>query len=203
VLYVENDEEWKDGLNVFLSGYEDIEWISYTPTAGHSSPILYQHPLHVIVVDTMLEGYNPSELQAAFNSHILNSKVKIIMFTSLDQGNDIFNEAFLHGAYEYVRKSDFDLLPNMIREAVNHSNKFGVQLMELVHERRKLLMNEDDSRLLKLILERKSQQQIARELSLSTAAIVKQINRIYQTFNWKKSSEELVDRCVKWGIFDK
>ncbi|MCM3633405.1 hypothetical protein M3180_08730 [Paenibacillus camelliae] len=200
-MYIEEDEQWRDGLNDFLSGHKDINWISYNPAAGEVASMLDQYHIHVIVNDTMQHTIDRSALYNMLDAHHIDTNIKYIMFTSLDQADDIFNEAFLHEANEYVKMSDFDQLPHIIRQAATcRSYTFGDQLHTLVHGRKKLLVQEGYGPLLHLIVKGKSQPQIARELSMSTAAIAKKINQIHQMFNWKGSIQQLADKCAKWGI---
>lgn len=203
VLYVEDDEDWRNGIAAFFAGHQEIELFDCVPTVKDSFRIIRQRPVDVVIMDIILDDADTSGLDAALDIKVQYPEIKVIMLSYLDQQDEIFNEAFLNGAYDYLYKNDFEQLPDVIRAAVgNKASKYGERLRKLVYEKKKRLVSDGDSRLLKLILEGKSQSQIAEELNISLAAIKKQIGRVKKKFNWEKSSFELAEKCKKWELLD-
>lgn len=203
VLYVEDDPDWREGIRVFLSSYAEIELIACVPTLNECFEQLQANAVDIVIMDIVLDEYGTSGLDGALDLSVHYPNVKIIMLSSLDEHDDIFNEAFLNGAYDYVYKSEFEQLPNVMSAAIsNQQTKYGERLKKLVYEKKKSLLSEGDIIVLKLLLLNMTQTQIAEQLNVSIAAVKKQVGRVKRKFNWNRSSKELADKCQKWGVLD-
>lgn len=203
VLYVEDDEEWREGLQHFFSGHERIELYACVSSIEECFDVLSDSPADIVVMDIMLGDSTQTGLDATLDITVQYPAIKVIMLSSLDNNDELFNEAFLNGAYDYLYKYDFEKLPLAIDEAMNNeTSKFGARLRKLVFEKKKSLMSSGDRDLLINLLNGKTQAQIASEQHVSLAAVKKHVGRIMKKFNWERSSGELAVKCSKWGLLD-
>ncbi|MCS7463692.1 response regulator transcription factor [Paenibacillus doosanensis] len=202
-MYVEDDQEWRSGLQQFLAGHEQIDLFSCVSTIQECFTLLRNEHADIVIMDIILNDSKASGLDAALDITVQFPYVKVIMLSSLDQDDEIFNEAFLNGAYDYVYKYDFEQLPEVILLAYqNKSSKYGDRLRKLVYEKKRSMLSDGDCSLLRAILDGKTQYQISVELSVSLAAVKKHVGRIMKKFRWEKSSLELAEKCKKWGLLD-
>ncbi|MFD0959098.1 response regulator transcription factor [Paenibacillus chungangensis] len=203
VLYVEDDEEWRSGLADFFSEHQEIDLFAKVATIQECFSILSRESTDIVILDILLNDPKLTGLDAALDITVQYPEVKIIMFSSLQDDDEIFNEAFLNGAYDYLYKDDFEKLLETIQDAVNNkTSKYGTRLKKLVYEKKSNLLSAHDRILLLLIAEGQTQTQIANELNVSLAAVKKQIGRVMKKFNWKGTSLELADKCRKWGLLE-
>lgn len=172
VLYVEDDLDWRKGLADYFSDHERIEIYACVSSIEECFHVLQQDPPDIVVMDIILGDDNPSGLDATLDITIQYPNLKIIMLSSLDDNDEIFNEAFMNGAYDYLYKYDFEKLPEIIDIALtNPVSKYGDRLRKLVFEKKKSLISNGDQQLLLKLLQGKTQVQIAEELHVSLAAV--------------------------------
>jgi|GEM_PF-950509 len=203
VLYVEDDEEWRAGISHFFSGHDSIELYACVSSIAECFEVLQDLPADIVVMDILLGDARETGLDATLDITTQYPAVKVIMLSSLDDNDDVFNDAFLNGAYDYLYKYDFEKLPQAIEEAMNHeASKFGARLKKLVYEKKKSLMSSGDRELLLMLMNGMTQAQIANEQHVSLAAVKKHVSRIMKKFNWERSSIELAVKCYKWGLLD-
>lgn len=203
VLYVEDDPEWSKGIQDFFFGHEKIDLFACASSVEECFLLLQKDDADIVLMDIILGGGKASGLDAALDITIQYPKVKVIMLSSLDDNDEIFNEAFMNGAYDYLYKYDFDKLPEAILEATsNRASKYGERLRKLVYDKKRSLLSSRDKELLIMILDGKTQQQIADELYVGLGAVKKQVGRILKKFNWEQSSKSLAEKCKKWGLLD-
>lgn len=203
VLYVEDDLEWRQGLANYFFNHEKIEIYASVSSIEECFNVLKSDPPDIVVMDIILEDDHPSGLDATLDITIQFPNVKVIMLSSLDENDEIFNEAFLNGAYDYLYKYDFEKLPEIIDAALsNLISKYGDRLRKLVFEKKKSLISNGDQQLLLKLLEGKTQAQIAEELHISLSAVKKHVGRIMKKFNWTGTSSDLALKCSKWGLLE-
>lgn len=203
VLYVEDDPDWREGLQRFFFGNEKIELYACVSTIEECFALLRDDPADIVVMDIILGDHRASGLDATLDISVEFPRVGVIMLSSLDDNDEIFYEAFLNGAYDYLYKNEFEKLPEVIGDAMsNRSTKYGDRLRKMVFERKKSLLNDSDRQLLSMIAEGKTQTQIATELHVSLAAVKKHVGRIIKKFKWERSSGELAEKCRKWGLLE-
>lgn len=202
MLYVEDDPDWREGIAQFFDRHDTIDLYACVPDAAQCMAYVALQPTDVVVLDIMLST-DTTGLDAALELSVRYPHIKIIILSSIEDSDDIFNEAFLNGAYDYLYKHDFEKLPATIAEAMkNQASKYGERLRKLVFEKKRSLLSEGDRELLAAILAGKTQQQIADEQYVSLGAIKKKINRLAKKFNWQRTSLELAQKCEKWGLLE-
>ncbi|WP_075981327.1 response regulator transcription factor [Bacillus massilinigeriensis] len=201
VMFVDDDPDWREGIYSFFDGHSQIDLVSCVSTVEECFTTLSTESVDIIIMDIMLSQYDASGLDATLDITTQFPHIKVIMLSSLDQDDEIFNEAFLNGAYEFVYKQDFEQLPGSIVNAMeNKSHKFGERLRKLVFEKKKGLLSKGDIEILQMILKGKTQTEISEELCISLSAVKKHISRIMKKFAWQRTSKELAEKCSKWGL---
>ncbi|RAV21590.1 response regulator transcription factor [Paenibacillus contaminans] len=204
VMLVEDDIEWQRGICDFLGGHPQIEIVCCVSSRKECQTALQNTAIDVVLMDIMLGEQSGTGLDAALDIAYEHLAVKVIMLSSVDYDDEVFYEAFLSGAYDFVYKNDFEQLPNVIAESLeNKTSKYGSRLRKLVFDKKKELLTPHDSELLRLIGQGRTQQEISQMNSVSLAAVKKQVGRLLEKFNWSGSSKELADKCLKWGLLDK
>lgn len=204
VLYVEDDPDWREGLHSFFFGHEKIELYACVSSMEECFVMLKNAPADIVVMDILLGDHKATGLDATLDISVLYPDVKVIMLSSLDDSDEIFYEAFMNGAYDFLYKNEFERLPEVISAAMrNQRSKYGDRLRRMVYEKKNSLLSEGDRQLLLMIYEGKTQVQISKEFHVSLAAVKKHVGRIMKKFNWEHSSSELANKCRKWGLLER
>lgn len=201
VMLVEDDWEWSQGLQVFFSNEPEFEIVACVDNKAACMTALDEALVDIVLMDIMLGDADSSGLDAALDISHRYPSIKVIIVSSLDDDDEVFNEAFLNGAYDFVYKDEFEHIPSIIANAMKDlETKYGPRLKKLVYDKKQKLLNPYDIALLTLVLEGKTQQEIAEMNSVSLSAIKKHVGRVLEKFNWKRSTRELADKCQKWGL---
>lgn len=159
--------------------------------------MLAAEPFDIVLMDIMLDDFRTSGLDAALEISYRYPETKVIMLTSLDNDDEVFNEAFMNGAYEYIYKYEFELLPDaMFRARQDASSRHGV------FEQKKRLLTSTDLEVLRGLAQSNSLKEIAQRQHVSVSAVKKQLNRLFHKFGWSGSSKEFAKKCLKWGLLD-
>lgn len=204
VLLVEDDIEWQQALIAFFRDYETIDLRAIVSTAKECHRILEKEPFDIVLMDIMLDDYRTSGLDATLEISYRYPDTKVIMLTSLDNDDEVFNEAFLNGAYEYIYKYDFEQLPEaMIRAKQNPQSKYGERLRKLVFEQKKRMLTTTDLEILNGLANSLMLKEIAEQQNVSVSAVKKQLNRLFHKFGWSGTGKEFAEKCLKWGLLDK
>lgn len=204
VMLVEDDPEWQRGISDFFEGHPRIVIVCCVSGTAECFAALPDANVDVVLMDIMLGEQTGNGLDAALDITIKYPAIKVIVVSSIDNDDEIFYEAFLSGAYDFVYKNNFEQLPQAIVESMeNQTSKYGDRLRKLVFEKKKELITPYDALLMRHIAQGRTQQEIAQLNSVSLAAVKKQVGRLLEKFNWSGSSKELADKCLKWGLIDK
>jgi DNA-binding NarL/FixJ family response regulator len=203
VMLVEDDLEWQDGLKSFFSEEPSLEIVSCVDSKEACMLALSETMVDIVLMDIMLSDPSGTGLDAALDIAHNYPFIKVIILSSIENDDEVFNEAFLNGAYDFVYKNDFEQIPSIIARAMkDHKTKYGDRLRRLVYDKKKKLLNPYDVVLLKLVLEGKTQQEIADLNSVGLAAVKKHVGRVLEKFDWSGSTKELADKCNKWGLLE-
>ncbi|MFS0725209.1 response regulator transcription factor [Paenibacillus sp. 1P07SE] len=203
VMLVEDDVEWSQGLQVFFADESGFEIVACVDSKETCMSALDEAPVDIVLMDIMLGDADASGLDAALDIAHKYPAIKVIILSSLDDDDEVFNEAFLNGAYDFVYKDEFEQIPTIIANATSDlESKYGTRLKKLVYDKKRKLITPYDVVLLKLILEGKTQQEIADMNSVSLSAVKKHVGRLLVKFNWSRSTRELADKCQKWGLLE-
>jgi len=203
VMLVEDDIEWSNGLRSFFAAEPTFEIVSCVDSKEACMSALGESPVDVILMDIMLNDPANTGLDATLDITHRYPSIKVIIVSSLENDDEVFNEAFLSGAYDFIYKNDFEQIPATIANAIkDQKTKYGPRLKKLVYDKKKQLLSPYDIVLLRLISEGKTQQEIAELNHVSLGAVKKQVGRVLEKFNWNRSTKELADKCSKWGLLE-
>ncbi|MCM3714116.1 response regulator [Alkalihalobacillus oceani] len=203
VMLVEDDLDWSNGLQAYFSNETGFMITSCVDNMEACMAELNQTPVDVVLMDIILGDAKATGLDAALDITYKYPAVKVIIVSSLEDDDEVFNEAFLNGAYDFVYKNEFEQIPAVIANAMSEQvTKYGPRLKKLVYDKKKKLLNPYDVVLLKLIREGKTQQEIADMNSVSLSAVKKRVGRILEKFHWSRPTKELADKCHKWGLLE-
>jgi DNA-binding NarL/FixJ family response regulator len=204
VLLVEDDAEWQRALADFFRDHEFFELRAAVSTAEECLRALEKESIDLVLMDIMLDDYRTSGLDATLDISYRYPHIRIIMLTSLDDDDEVFNEAFMNGAYEYIYKYDFEQLPEVMYRAMqNPQSKYGDRLRKLVFEQKRRLLTATDMEILKGLSMSLTLKEIAEQHHVSVSAVKKQLNRLFRKFNWSGTGKEFAEKCVKWGLLEK
>lgn len=202
-MLVEDDLEWQNGLQSFFSEDPAFEIVSCVGSIKECMSALSETEVNVVLLDIMLNDPAGTGLDIALDITYSYPSIKVIMVSSLENDDEVFNEAFLNGAYDFVYKNDFEQIPSVIASAMNNEkSKYGSRLKKLVYDKKMKLLSPYDIKLLLLVLEGKTQQEIADLYSISLSSVKKHVGRIMGKFNWNGSTKELSEKCKKWGLLE-
>lgn len=202
-LLVEDDPEWQEALAAFFRDYEQIELKAIVSSAKDCHRMLEEQSFDIVLMDIMLDDYRTSGLDATLDISWRYPETKVIMLTSLDNDDEVFNEAFLNGAYEYIYKYDFEQLPEAMIRAMQHPrSKYGERLRKLVYEQKRRLLTATDLELLRGLADSLMLREIAEQQHVSVSAVKKQLNRLFRKFGWTGTGKELAEKCRKWGLLE-
>lgn len=203
VLLVEDDIEWQQALKAFFRDSETIILSAVASTVKECYQILERESFDIVLMDIMLDDYRTSGLDATLEISYRYPDTRIIMLTSLDNDDEVFNEAFMNGAYEYIYKYDFEQLPEAITRAKQHpQSKYGERLRKLVFEQKKRMLTSTDLEILKGLSQSLMLKEIAERQNVSVSAVKKQLNRLFHKFGWTGTGKEFAEKCQKWGLLD-
>jgi len=203
-MLVEDDIDWQRGICDFVAGHPQIDIVYCVSSRLECRTTLQNADVDVVLMDIMLGEQSGNGLDAALDITSEHPAIKVIVVSSIDYDDEIFYEAFLSGAYDYIYKNDFEQLPQVIVDSMeNRTSKYGSRLRKLVFDKKKELLTANDAALLRHIAQGRTQQEISQINSVSLAAVKKQVGRLLEKFNWSGSSKELADKCLKWGLIDK
>lgn len=204
VLLVEDDPEWQQALTAFFRDHEVIRLKSIASSAQACYQMIESESFDIVLMDIMLDDYRTSGLDATLEISYRYPDTKVIMLTSLDSDDEVFNEAFMNGAYEYIYKYDFEELPEaIIRAKQNPHSKYGDRLRKLVFEQKKRLLTPTDLDILQGLAQSLMLKEIAQQHNVSVSAVKKRLNRLFRKFGWTGTGKEFAEKCMKWGLLDK
>ncbi len=203
-MLIEDDPDWRRGLLTFLASEADFEVVYSAGTTDEAVKAIETIHTHVILMDIMLSGEADGIMLTEQGSQ---KGYKVIMLTSLEQKDMIF-AAFHVGAIDYLIKSDFEKIPDKIREV--YGDKATISEDAAVHIRSefqrlkhveqeyavtsmKNLLTPSEIQILKLVDQGLTQSQIAEELVISIRTVKVHIGNILKKMNVSSSK----DACHK------
>ncbi|MED4041017.1 MULTISPECIES: response regulator transcription factor [Niallia] len=186
LLLVEDDPVWMNGIVDFIEEEEDLTVQQKAFTKEEALKCDYSN-VDVALLDVNLtKGGDLSGLEVA--KHLKESGIdKIIMLTSWEDPAIIL-EAFDNGAMNFISKSSYEEIPNVIREAnenkVNiRSDIFNVVMKELKLERKTRVLTPIENEVYRLKKQGLTNNQMADKLVKSVTTIKKQLQIIRKKLN--------------------
>lgn len=214
VWMIEDDLEWLHGLKAYLSRMPDIEIEFAATTADEVRQKMRQIkiPPQVVLMDIMLDG-RPEGIVLA-EEMITRFETKVIMLTSMEEKTLIF-QSFEAGAVDYQMKSEFEMLPDLIRDAAKRTIAISAAAAEQLREEfRRLkqlekefelqklrnLITPTEFQILQLIDQGYTQAEIADHLVVSIRTVKNHIHNVLKKLQLP-SSKEAAQYLSKIGLF--
>ncbi len=114
VLLVEDDLDWSSSLQTYFASETGFEIVACVDSKEACVSALDAIAVDVVLMDIML---------GIAHKH---PGIKVIIVSSLDNDDEVFNEAFLNGAYDFVYKNEFEQIPATIAGAMkDQATKYG------------------------------------------------------------------------------
>lgn len=181
VMILEDDPVWMKSISDYIEKENDITVVKQASTKEEALQASFIYD--VALLDLMLseDDHNLSGLDVASQLYDRGLK-KIIMLTSLDE-TDIILESFDSGAINYVTKSSYRDIPDIIREAYHdkislHSDVSNLVVHELKKERKLKILTPTEREVYDLQEKGLSKPQIAQQLFKSVETVKKQLKFI-------------------------
>ncbi|MEK8128559.1 response regulator transcription factor [Paenibacillus filicis] len=211
VVIVEDDPEWLAGLRSYLRKEKDMEVVATASGGVEAVKLLETLEADVVLMDIMMSD-SPEGLWAAAEI-VKCSGARVIMLSSMEEKDMIF-EAFKAGAVDYMVKSNFAEIPQMIRSA--YANRSAIhpsvaeqmreefrRLKQLEHEVRvkelRDLLTPTEVQVLDLIEKGHTQTQIADKFVVSIRTVKVHVGNILKKLGGK-SSKEAAQKAKDMGI---
>jgi len=132
IVIVEDDLDWLRGLTSYLSRQTDFQISATASTAEEAMELFGGEPLSdVVLMDIMLDD-KPAGIHLAEQA-LLSWGVKVIMLTSMEEKELIF-QSFQAGAIDYQIKSQYEVLPVVIRAAHARKSSINAAVAEQMRE---------------------------------------------------------------------
>ncbi|MEW2210806.1 response regulator [Streptomyces rimosus] len=186
LMLVEDDPVWMKGLTSYIEAEEDLTVNKKAYSKEEALNIDYSN-IDVALLDISLsEEEELSGLEVV--KHLKEKGIdKVIMLTSWDDPTVIL-KAFDNGAINFLSKSSYKELPNVIREAyLNKVNIrpdiFNIIMNELKFERKTRVLTPIESEVYRLNVKGYTRNQIAEKLFKSKETIKKQLQIIKKKLN--------------------
>lgn len=200
VLLVDDDYDWLKSVESYLSVQDGI---IVAGTAAHSEEALAcaeNVAFDVAVIDIHLHGSRLDGIGLAYTLKE-RSGVKIIMLTSLTDERTMM-DAFTAGAVQYLEKTRFKELPDVIRTAHYHSAPMDVLLKELARLKREEQLNPltpAEREVFEMIEAGYTGPQMEKKLFKAERTLKNQVNKMLKKLG-ARSGKEAVAKVKRRGV---
>lgn len=207
VLIVDDHPIVRRGLGSLLSAYPDIEVAGEASEAAAALQAAKDLAPHVVLLDIQMAGVNGIEI----TSRILRSapETKIIILTAYDNDEYVLG-AFRAGAYAYLLKNSLDetvvetirlvhqgrrlLSPSLMDQVLRQFHVLAQAQASHAHE-----LSPDDVRVLALIANGATNEEIAKETHWSESTVKRKIEEITATLG-ARNRAQAVAIGIKEGL---
>ncbi|MGG3573685.1 response regulator transcription factor [Bacillus gobiensis] len=181
VMILEDDPVWMKSITDYIEKESDIIVVNQASTKEEALQSSFIYDVALLDLTLSEDDNNLSGLDVASQLYDRGLK-KIIMLTSWDE-TDIILESFDSGAINYVTKSSYRDIPDIIREAYYdkvslHSDVSNLVVHELKKERKLKILTPTEREVYDLQERGLSKPQIAQHLFKSVETVKKQLKLI-------------------------
>lgn len=207
VLIVDDHPIVRRGLQSLLSSYPDIQVVGEAEDGNAALSLVKELSPQVILLDIQMYGADGIDIA----SRILRSapQIKIIVLTAYDNEEYILG-AFRAGAYAYLLKNGLDeTVVETIRSVHQGRRLLSPSLMDQVlrqlhvlaqaHVRREHQLSPEDVRVLALIANGATNEEIAQQVHCSESTVKRQIEEIMATLG-ARNRAQAVAVAIKEGL---
>ena len=193
VLIVDDHAMLRSGLKNFLYGYEWLELAGEASSGAKAVEFCSTHEVDVVLMDMMMPGMNGWE--ATQRIIALGKPVKIIVLTSFHE-QDLVEDALKAGATSYLLKNvTAEELALAIQDAYTGKSTLAPEateaLIQATRQRRDIGfdLTKREKEVLELLVDGKSNNEIAMLLSISLATVRFHLANIYSKLGAKNRIE--------------
>jgi len=193
VLIVDDHAMLRSGLKNFLYGYEWLELAGEASSGAKAVEFCSTHEVDVVLMDMMMPGMDGSE--ATQRIIALGKPVKIIILTSFHE-QDLVEDALKAGATSYLLKNvNAEELASAIQDAYTGKSTLAPEateaLIQATRQRRDIGfdLTKREKEVLELLVDGKSNNEIAMLLSISLATVRFHLANIYSKLGAKNRIE--------------
>jgi NarL family two-component system response regulator LiaR len=193
VLIVDDHAMLRSGLKNFLYGYEWLELAGEASSGAEAVEFCSTHEVDVVLMDMMMPGMNGWE--ATRRIIALGKPVKIIILTSFHE-QDLVEDALKAGATSYLLKNvNAEELASAIQDAYTGKSTLAPEateaLIQATRQRRDIGfdLTKREKEVLELLVDGKSNNEIAILLSISLATVRFHLTNIYSKLGAKNRVE--------------
>ena len=193
VLIVDDHAMLRSGLKNFLYGYEWLELAGEASSGAEAVEFCSTHEVDVVLMDMMMPGMNGWE--ATRRIIALGKPVKIIILTSFHE-QDLVEDALKAGATSYLLKNvTAEELASAIQDAYTGKSTLAPEateaLIQATRQQRGIGfdLTKREKEVLELLVDGKSNNEIAILLSISLATVRFHLTNIYTKFGAKNRIE--------------
>jgi NarL family two-component system response regulator LiaR len=195
VLLVDDHNVVRSGLATFLRAYEDLELVGEAKNGKEAVNFCRQQQPDVILMDLMMPIMNGISATRAILADYPD--IKIIAMTSFDEAN-LVNEVLGAGAMSYLLKNiTAEELVKAIRDAVSGRSTLSPEAARVLIESTRITkqpasdLSEREMEVLRLVVQGKSNQQIADILVITIATVKAHISNILSKLQVSSRSEAI------------
>jgi NarL family two-component system response regulator LiaR len=193
VLIADDHAMLRSGLKNFLYGYEWLELAGEVSSGAEAVEFCSTHEVDVVLMDMMMPGMNGWE--ATRRIIALDKPVKIIILTSFHE-QDLVEDALKAGATSYLLKNvTAEELASAIQDAYTGKSTLAPEateaLIQATRQRRGkgFDLTKREVEVLELLVDGKSNNEIAILLSISLATVRFHLTNIYSKLGAKNRIE--------------
>lgn len=193
VLIVDDHAMLRSGLKNFLYGYEWLELAGEASSGAKAVEFCSTHEVDVVLMDMMMPGMDGCE--ATQRIIALGKPVKIIILTSFHE-QDLVEDALKAGATSYLLKNvNAEELASAIQDAYTGKSTLAPEateaLIQATRQRRDIGfdLTKREKEVLELLVDGKSNNEIAMLLSISLATVRFHLTNIYSKLGAKNRIE--------------
>lgn len=193
VLIVDDHAMLRSGLKNFLYGYEWLELAGEASSGAEAVEFCSTHEVDVVLMDMMMPGMDGRE--ATQRIIALDKPVKIIILTSFHE-QDLVEDALKAGATSYLLKNvNAEELASAIQDAYTGKSTLAPEateaLIQATLQRRDIGfdLTRREKEVLELLVDGKSNNEIAILLSISLATVRFHLTNIYSKMGAKNRIE--------------
>ena len=193
VLIVDDHAMLRSGLKNFLYGYEWLELAGEASSGAKAVEFCSTHEVDVVLMDMMMPGMDGCE--ATQRIIALGKPVKIIILTSFHE-QDLVEDALKAGATSYLLKNvNAEELASAIQDAYTGKSTLAPEateaLIQATRQRRDIGfdLTKREKEVLELLVDGKSNNEIAMLLSISLATVRFHLANIYSKLGAKNRIE--------------
>lgn len=202
ILLVEDDPVWRTMLTKFLDQEPDMRVLAAAASKEEAIAFCANNKADVVLMDIHLAGGNSDGIEATLELSLMGCAAKIIALTTLNN-EDVVIDAFTAGALQFISKSDFRTIPDVIRSVVRSPD---TPQEILVKEFRRLKefelysrLTEAEREIVSLYEKGYTRSHILNVLGKSESTVKNQVTAILRKFN-ARSMKEVIHLIRSRGL---